>query len=197
MSGPVYIANPRSMIISSLSRESETVTVVYYCWDCRVQEQKSITFIGTLVTQLISAGHAVPKRLETLHNESSLRASRLESRHFRPLADIFFELAASSPLKPLFIVLDALNEVPNAQWKDVAEFLRQCLTQSAIKIVATTRTTEQLEDIFPADKSDHLGVEASEYEIKTYIGKELKDVELDPQRKADLADRICADSRGL
>jgi len=188
------------MIISSLSRESERVTIIYYYWDCRVQEQTSVTFVGSLVTQLISAGHAVLKRLEALYNENSLRTTHLDSRHFRVLADIFFGMAAASPQKPLFIVVDALNEVPNAQWKEVTEFLHRCITHShpSIKVVATTRpTTLQHEDNVLVDNSDLLKIEASEDEMKSYVDKALKDVKLDPERKVALVDSICAHSGGL
>jgi hypothetical protein len=147
---------------------------------------------------LISARRVVPQRLEIIYNDSLLRGSRPKSRQFLQLADIFLELCDSSATEsPVFIVLDALDEISEEALQDVTQFLSQCVTRPLIKIVATSRTTEQLKNIFPFDKIDHLEGEANDSSIKAYIGKELKDIKLDPQRKARLIEDLCADSKGL
>jgi len=173
------------------------IVVLYFYFDYGKQtDQTPLRVLQTLVHQILSTHSRIPFPAQEMADDL-MKGKPLPS--WKDMADLFINLCSAG--RPVFIVLDALDECDAvANRKPILELIKAIKTSPA-RLVITSRP-------YPPDVDEVLGdcpqvlVEASDKDIEKYVKEQIEDnVEmrrmLDDELKGLIVKSILQKSQGM
>ncbi|KAH8834271.1 hypothetical protein DL96DRAFT_1810581 [Flagelloscypha sp. PMI_526] len=178
-----------SFIIQSLLRRDD-IRLAYYYFDTNPTTLSEEALFRSLLVQLAAAAPDVMRALHKKHNRGSLQPQ------LSTLQEALKDLMLASP-KPVFIVIDAIDEVPPLQRKYLLQTLLVFCRSEFLEhshIMVTSREDRDIHDAFNSRVDFQLAVQGSlvQKDIAAYIDQQLaaKKWSLWPRRDIELMRQI-------
>ncbi|KAH8834343.1 ankyrin repeat-containing domain protein [Flagelloscypha sp. PMI_526] len=160
-----------SFVIETLLAQDDIYVAYYYFEFTNPQTLSEEAFYRSLVAQLAPAGPSVMRNLHQKHNYGGHQPL------LSTLKSTLIDLVSASP-KPVYIFLDALDELPSAQRKYLLQSLIVfCRSTGAARthVMTTSREDRDIRETFDGQIDFHLGVQGDlvRQDIAAFVDQRL------------------------
>ncbi|KAJ7453730.1 ankyrin repeat-containing domain protein [Mycena latifolia] len=188
-----------SMVVNHLrlqSQKTNTAVACMYLNHKEIEMQTPANLLASLWKQLV-VGKPMPPAVHKLHEDHHERGTR-------PSPDEVLKILhlAIGEYSKVYLIVDALDEYPEAPRLKLLEYLSMAMTAPTVKLMLTSRPHITLDSFFPGRRT--LDIDTTENDIRQYIDARIqksprlsKHVRTRPDLSEEIKSRILSNVKGM